>query len=82
MYLLVRELTGETERSAAAAFVAGLIFAFVPYRDRAGRAHPVAQLAVDAVRAVRLRRFVTLGARQPEPDSGIARSGSAAPPPC
>ena len=39
---------------ARAAFVAGLIYAFVPLSHRPDRAHPVAQLAVDAARALRL----------------------------
>lgn len=32
MFLLVREVAGSSERAAAAAFVAGLAFAFAPYR--------------------------------------------------
>ena len=32
MYLLVRDLLGEQDRFSGAAFVAGLIFAFVPFR--------------------------------------------------
>jgi hypothetical protein len=32
MYLLVRELTGQRDRFSGAAFVAGLAFAFAPYR--------------------------------------------------
>ena len=49
MYLLVRELTG----NAPAGFVAGLLFAFAPYRLAAVVAPAGPVVAVDAVRAVR-----------------------------
>ena len=48
MYLLVRELTG----NATAAFVAGLLFAFAPYRLPQSSHLQVLSSPVDAVRAV------------------------------
>ena len=57
------------------AFVAGLIYAFCPFASRS-RAHPVAQLAVDAARALRVS--VPLHRRAARSDAGGRSSGGTA----
>ena len=53
MYLLVRDLTGRRDRFSGAAFVAGLAFAFAPYRIATLPHLQVLSIAVDAFRAAR-----------------------------
>ena len=53
MYLFVRALTGDWR----AAFVAGLLFAFTPYRLASGAAPAGDVVAMDAVRALGIRKY-------------------------
>ncbi len=67
MYLLVRDLLGDNARFSWPAFVAGLIFAFVPFRIAQVCAHPVGQRQWMPFALYGFRRFILHSGSTPPP---------------